>query len=58
MAIILSLEIQTTSLLTNFATSAFAQHSLLSTVFVVQGVINGMGPNGLTYGGKLNNVST
>ncbi|KAL9104977.1 MAG: hypothetical protein Q9163_000149 [Psora crenata] len=35
-----SLEGQTTSNLTVYATSAFVQHSLVSTVFVVQGVVN------------------
>ncbi|KAI4918870.1 hypothetical protein J4E85_009658 [Alternaria conjuncta] len=34
-----SLEIQVTSLLTPYATSAFALHSLVSTIYVVQGVV-------------------
>jgi hypothetical protein len=38
---ITSLEIQTTSNLTVYATSAFAAHSLVSTVTVVQGVVSG-----------------
>ena len=37
-----SLESQTTTNLTVYATSAFAEHSLVSTVLVVQGVVNGM----------------
>lgn len=37
-----SLEGQTTVNLTVYATSAFAEHSLVSTVLVVQGVVNGM----------------
>ena len=41
MAFFQSLEIQTTSNLIAFATSAFSAHSLLSTVAVVQGVVNG-----------------
>lgn len=36
-----SLETQTLAALTPFATSSFHQHSLISTVFVVQNVING-----------------
>ncbi|KAF2101030.1 putative siderophore-dependent iron transporter [Rhizodiscina lignyota] len=40
MAVSTSLEQQTTSNLTAFATSAFAAHSLVSTVSVVQGVVN------------------
>ncbi|RYN19322.1 Siderophore iron transporter [Alternaria arborescens] len=36
---ITSLEIQVTSALTPYATSAFAQHSLVSTIYVVQGVV-------------------
>ncbi|RII22881.1 hypothetical protein CUC08_Gglean013320 [Alternaria sp. MG1] len=36
---ITSLEIQVTSVLTPYATSAFAQHSLVSTIYVVQGVV-------------------
>ncbi|KAF2679633.1 MFS general substrate transporter [Lentithecium fluviatile CBS 122367] len=35
-----SLEIQVTSLLTPYATSAFQQHSLVSTVTVIQGVVS------------------
>ncbi|KAF2400833.1 hypothetical protein EJ06DRAFT_476754 [Trichodelitschia bisporula] len=40
MANITSLEVQVTSTLTPFATSAFLAHSLVSTVTVVQGVVN------------------
>lgn len=36
-----SLETQTTLNLTVYATSAFAKHSLVSTVLVVQNVVNG-----------------
>ena len=36
-----SLEGQTTTNLTVFATSAFAEHSLVATVLVVQSVVNG-----------------
>jgi MFS family permease len=36
---ITSLEIQVTSALTPYATSAFSQHSLVSTIYVVQGVV-------------------
>lgn len=36
-----SLEGQTTINLTVYATSAFSKHSLVSTVYVVQGVVNG-----------------
>lgn len=39
-----SLEGQTTINLTVYATSSFAQHSLVSTVLVVQGVVNGISP--------------
>lgn len=38
---ITSLEIQVTSNLTSYATSAFSSHSLVSTVAVVQGVVSG-----------------
>lgn len=41
MAFSTSLEQQTTVNLTPYATSAFAAHSLVSTVTVVQGVVNG-----------------
>ncbi|KAF2144094.1 uncharacterized protein K452DRAFT_349891, partial [Aplosporella prunicola CBS 121167] len=40
MAFATSLEQQTTNLLTQFATSAFSAHSLVSTVTVVQSVVN------------------
>lgn len=36
-----SLEIQVTGLLTPYATSAFQTHSLISTIYVVQGVVSG-----------------
>lgn len=36
-----SLEIQVTSYLTPFATSAFQFHSLVSTIAVVQGIVSG-----------------
>jgi hypothetical protein len=36
-----SLEIQVTSLLTPYATSAFQLHSLISTIYVVQGIVSG-----------------
>ena len=36
-----SLEQQTTVNLTPYATSAFQEHSLISTVYVVQAVVNG-----------------
>ena len=36
-----SLEGQTTINLTVYATSAFAEHSLVATVYVIQGVVNG-----------------
>ena len=36
-----SLESQTTTNLTVYATSAFAEHSLVATVLVVQQVVNG-----------------
>jgi len=35
-----SLELQVSSLMTPYATSAFKQHSLVSTVFVIQGVVS------------------
>jgi hypothetical protein len=41
MAFTTSLEGQVTFPLTAFATSSFNQHSLVSTVYVVQGVVNG-----------------
>ena len=41
MAFSTSLEQQTTTNLTVYATSAFAEHSLVSTVAVIQGVIQG-----------------
>ena len=41
MAFCTSLEGQTTINLTVYATSAFAEHSLVATVYVVQGVVNG-----------------
>ena len=41
MAFTTSLEGQVGSTLTVFATSSFSQHSLISTVYVVQGVVNG-----------------
>lgn len=36
-----SLEIQVTSVMTPIATSAFLSHSLLSTIYTVQGVVAG-----------------
>lgn len=36
-----SLEVQVTGLMTPFATSAFQTHSLISTIYVVQGVVSG-----------------
>lgn len=42
MAFTVSLEGQVTYSLTAFAVSSFNNHSLLSTVFVVQGVVNGV----------------
>ena len=42
LAICTSLESQTTINLTVFATSAFSKHSLVSTVLVVQQVVNGL----------------
>lgn len=42
LANITSFEIQVTSNLTFYATSAFSSHSLLSTVAVIQGVVSGM----------------
>ena len=41
LAFFTSLEGQTTVNLTVYATSAFSLHSLVATVFVVQGVVNG-----------------
>ena len=41
LAFVTSLESQTTTNLTVYATSAFAEHSLVATVQVVQGVVNG-----------------
>lgn len=41
MAFCTSLEGQTVSSLGAYATSSFGQHSLISTVFVVQNVVNG-----------------
>jgi hypothetical protein len=41
LANVTSLEIQVTSILTPYATSAFALHSLVSTIYVVQGVVAG-----------------
>ena len=41
LALVTSLESQTTTNLTVYATSAFAQHSLVATVLVVQQVVNG-----------------
>ena len=38
---ITSLEIQTTSNISAYATSAFQSHSFLSTVTVIQGVVSG-----------------
>ncbi|KAJ4347816.1 uncharacterized protein N0V89_009186 [Didymosphaeria variabile] len=40
MANVTSLELQVTSLMTPYATSAFQQHSLVSTVTVIQGVVS------------------
>jgi MFS family permease len=40
MANVTSLELQVTSLMTPYATSAFRQHSLVSTVTVIQGVVS------------------
>ena len=42
MAFVVSLEGQVTYSLAAFAVSSFNNHSLLSTVYVVQGVVNGM----------------
>ena len=42
LAFVTSLEVQTTANLTVYATSAFKAHSLVATVLVVQGVVNGM----------------
>lgn len=42
MAFTVSLEGQVTYSLAAFAVSSFNNHSLLSTVYVVQGVVNGM----------------
>lgn len=41
LAFFTSLEGQTTTNLTVFATSAFSLHSLVATVYVVQGVVSG-----------------
>lgn len=41
LAFFTSLEGQTTTNLTVYATSAFSNHSLVATVLVVQGVVNG-----------------
>ena len=41
MAFCVSLEGQTISSLSAYATSAFSKHSLISTVLVVQNVVNG-----------------
>jgi hypothetical protein len=41
LANVTSLEIQVTSYLTPYATSAFRQHSLVSTIAVVQGIVSG-----------------
>ena len=41
LAFVTSLEQQTTVNLTVYATSAFSKHSLVSTVLVVQNVVNG-----------------
>ncbi|KAK5631856.1 hypothetical protein RRF57_007570 [Xylaria bambusicola] len=42
MAFTTSLEGQVTYNLTAFATSSFSSHSLIATVYVIQGVVNGM----------------
>lgn len=42
LAFVTSLQGQTTTNLTVYATSAFAEHSLVATVLVVQGVVNGI----------------
>lgn len=44
LAFVTSLEQLTTTNLTVYATSAFQEHSLVSTVLVVQGVVNGNYP--------------
>ena len=44
LAFVTSLEQLTTTNLTVYATSAFQEHSLVSTVLVVQGVVNGKYP--------------
>ncbi len=44
MAFVTSLEGQTVISLSVYATSAFSTHSLISTVYVVQGVVYGMDP--------------
>ena len=41
MAFSTSLETQTTLALSAYATSSFSKHSLISTVMVVQNVVNG-----------------
>lgn len=41
LANVTSLEIQVTSLLVPYATSAFAAHSLVSTIYVVQSIVSG-----------------
>lgn len=45
MAFCTSLEGQTTMSLSAYATSAFSKHSLISTVLVVQNVVNGGFPS-------------
>lgn len=44
MAFSTSLETQTVITLSVYATSSFLQHSLVSTVLVVQGIVNGTQP--------------
>ena len=49
MAFCTSLEGQTVISLSVYATSAFSTHSLISTVYVVQGVVYGMTNTGHGY---------
>lgn len=45
-----SLEVQVTSIMTPYATSAYSAHSLVSTISVVQGVVNCEFPADECYG--------
>lgn len=50
MAFCTSLEGQTVLSLSAYATSSFSKHSLISTVLVVQNVVNGTPPRDVHFG--------